>query len=739
MSFDSALDTFLTEATELLERMEMSLVELARSGSTPDLINDIFRAAHTIKGTGGVFGFDRVVEFTHVVENLLDRIRAGTQDITPDLTSLLLECCDHMRLLVQTAIEDAELSAGAQSVHQQLLGRLQGSFTNSGQAELPAKVEPTSSARVIREDDGNDPRVQNDHWHISVRFKPEVLQYGMDPLSFLRYLGRLGQIVDVVTLFDDKATLNSLQPELCYLGLEIAFHGDVTKSELEEVFEFVRDDCILHILPPVAQISEYVRMITALPEEDLKLGEILTRVGALTHAELEQALQWQNTSRSAPREIQTPRLGDVLVQSRDVHEEVVQAAAAKQESVRKSLSTHQKSLRVDAEKLDELVNLIGELVIATASSRLQADKSGDPDLKESLSVMERLVEGIRDSALSLRMVQIGETFNRFQRVVLDVSRELGKDVRLEISGGDAELDKTLVERIRDPLMHLVRNGIDHGLEDPQTRLAQGKPAQGTMRLNAFHDSGSIIIEVSDDGRGLQRDRIRQKAIEKGLIREQDELSDREIYRLIFEPGFSTADKITNLSGRGVGMDVVKREVESLRGSIDIDSAPGQGTRISIRLPLTLAIINGFLFRVGQAQYVVPLEVVGECIESPRLQQSSEAFMELRGHVLPLLRLSHLFQQEAAPNQRENIIVIESAGSSAGLVVNELLGEFQTVIKPLGQMFANLKGIAGSTILGSGEVALVLDPHELIQNHVTLQRLRENQETGLQPVRRERLQ
>src|SRR5690606_20445212 len=384
----------------------------------------------------------------------------------------------------------------------------------------------------------------------------------------------------------------------------------------------------------------------------------------------DQALNWQDQAKSLPvAEDPAPRLGEMLVEARNVHEEVVEAAASKQANVRKNLNASQKSLRVDAEKLDQLVNLIGELVIATASSRLQAGVNAEPALKESLSVMERLVESIRDSALSLRMVQIGETFNRFQRVVLDVSRELGKDVRLEISGGDAELDKTLVERIRDPLMHLVRNGIDHGLESTQVRQEQGKPAQGTIRLNAFHDSGSIIIEVSDDGKGLQRDAIRKKAIEKGLIREQDELSDREIYRLIFEPGFSTAAQVTNLSGRGVGMDVVKREVESLRGSVDIDSAPGKGTKISIRLPLTLAIINGFLFRVGSAHYVIPLELVGECIESPRLNGTDEAYMSLRNSILPLLRLSNLFQQEVQPNQRENVIVIESAGTRTGLVVN----------------------------------------------------------------------
>lgn len=717
MSLDSALPVFLTEATELLERMEMSLVELARSGSTPELINDIFRAAHTIKGTSGVFGFDRVVEFTHVMENLLDRIRAGKQDIDSDMVSLLLSCSDHIRLLVQLAVENSEPEAADQETHLRLLQGLQDYLESPApKSELPvATPSGHSSARLIREqNDEDDPRVRNDHWHISVRFQPAVLQYGMDPLSFLRYLQRLGTVVDVATLFDDQQQLADLNPELCYLGLEIAFQGDVTKQELEDVFEFVQDDCTLHILPPVATISQYIQLISSLPEEDLKLGEILVRVGALTPTELEQALQQQQ----APADEPAPRLGEVLVDARDVHEEVVQAAASKQATVRKSLADSQKSLRVDAEKLDQLVNLIGELVISAASSKLMASNTGDADLVESLSVLERLVEDIRDCALGLRMVQIGETFNRFQRVVLDVGRELNKDVRLEISGGDAELDKTLVERVRDPLMHLVRNGIDHGLEDTETRLALGKPAHGTIRLHAYHDSGSIIIEVQDDGRGLQREAIRRKAIDKGLIQEQDELSDREVYRLIFEPGFSTAAQVTNLSGRGVGMDVVKREVESLRGSVDIDSAPGKGTKISIRLPLTLAIINGFLFRVGSAHYVIPLELVGECIESPRLNGTDEAYMSLRNSILPLLRLSNLFQQEVQPNQRENVIVIESAGTRTGLVVNELLGEFQTVIKPLGKVFSGLRGIAGSTILGSGEVALVLDPYELIQTHVS---------------------
>ncbi|NLZ11387.1 MAG: chemotaxis protein CheA, partial [Alcaligenaceae bacterium] len=370
-------------------------------------------------------------------------------------------------------------------------------------------------------------------------------------------------------------------------------------------------------------------------------------------------------------------------------------------------------IRVQADKLDQLIDLVGELVIAGASASLLARKSGQAHLMEANSVLSRLVEDIRDSALQLRMVQIGETFNRFNRVVRDTARELDKDIELVITGADTELDKSVVEKIGDPLMHLVRNAMDHGLELPEKRLAAGKPARGRLELNAYHDSGSIIIEVIDDGAGINAERVEAKAIERGLIPAGHTLSEQELVNLVFEAGFSTADSVSNLSGRGVGMDVVRRNIQALRGSVEVRTWAGQGSCFTIRLPLTLAIIDGFLTAVGTASYVIPLDSVVECLEL-KGGDTRGNMLNLRGEVLPFIRLRDFFQVEGQPPARENVVVITAGGSKAGIVVDQLLGEFQTVIKPLGQLFRNLRGIGGSTILGSGDVALILDVQALAQ-------------------------
>jgi two-component system chemotaxis sensor kinase CheA len=334
------------------------------------------------------------------------------------------------------------------------------------------------------------------------------------------------------------------------------------------------------------------------------------------------------------------------------------------------------------------------------------------ELEEATSKLSMLVEEVRDSALQLRMVKIGATFSRFQRVVHDVSRDLGKDVALIVNGEDTELDKTVVEKIGDPLMHLVRNSMDHGIESADVRAARGKPAQGTLKLNAFHDSGSIVITVQDDGGGLNRERVLAKAIERGLVEPGQHLSDSDIYALIFEPGFSTAEKVTNLSGRGVGMDVVKRNIAALRGTVGISSEEGQGTTVTVRLPLTLAIIDGFLVGVGKAVYAIPLDMIEECVAYT--SDTEHDYTNLRDQVLPFIRLRALFGTPGKPAKGENIVVLRYGGHKVGLVVDSLLGEFQTVIKPLGSMFNQVKCISGSTILGSGDVGLILDVPALIR-------------------------
>jgi two-component system chemotaxis sensor kinase CheA len=529
----------------------------------------------------------------------------------------------------------------------------------------------------------------------------------MDPLSFIRYLGTLGRITALVTLPDALPAAADMDPECCYLGFEIAFATQADKATIEGVFEFVLDDCGIRILPPHTRIDEYLALIRELPEEPARLGEILVRCGTVTAHELATALQAQSG------DADTRRIGAILVEQGSAAPEVVEAALDKQQRSREAKARESRSVRVDADKLDRLINLVGELIIASASAGLAARSTQNAELHEAHSTLSGLVEEVRDSALQLRMVKIGATFNRFQRVVHDVSHEIGKDIRLVVSGEDAELDKTVVEKIADPLTHLVRNAIDHGIEPAELRAERGKPAQGTVRLNAYHDSGSIAIEVGDDGGGLNRERILAKAVERGLIEPGRTLSDREAFGLIFEPGFSTAEQVTNLSGRGVGMDVVKRNITALRGSVGVDSTAGVGTTVTVRLPLTLAIINGFQVGIGRSVFVVPLEMVEECIEYAC--EPGHDYTNLRGEVLPFIRLRELFEIEAKPGARQNIVVVRLGTHKLGLVVDTLLGEFQTVIRPLSRMFSQVKGISGSSIRGNGDVALILDVPALLQH------------------------
>ncbi|MBL1261027.1 MAG: chemotaxis protein CheA [Thiotrichaceae bacterium] len=716
MNLDSAQQGYLAECNELLVEMESALLQLEDDPKNSELINAVFRAAHTIKGTGGVFGFDDVVEFTHVVENALDTIRSGDLIINSELVAVFLSLRDQMEIVVEHAVNGETLSSEVKRQNDDLLAALLA-LTGGEVDEGTQKDESEVNNKDESEEAGAC--TSNDNWHLSIRFSKDALRDGMDPLSILRYLAGMGDLKQVVTIFSEDDS-EELSPIDCHIGLEIELLSDEDKEAIESAFEFIKDDCLVHILPPRAKIKHYINMINALPEEDKRIGEILVSCGALTKAELEGVIDAQTESSFTPvdGDVKTNslKLGELVEENGMVPKEVVEAAAAKQQRVR-SLNSSAKTIRVDSEKLDALVNLVGEMVIAGAGTDLIARRLGDDSLVESMSVMSRLVEEIRDSALRLRMVQIGETFNRFNRVVRDVSSELGKDIRLEIVGAETELDKTVVEKIGDPLMHLVRNAMDHGIESAQDRAAAGKAEYGSLKLNAYHDSGSIVIEVEDDGAGLRRDVILAKAEEKGIVSSGQVLTDQEIYRLIFEPGFSTATEVTNLSGRGVGMDVVKRNIEALRGLVDIESEAGVGTKIIIRMPLTLAIIDGFLVGVGHSSYVIPLDMVFECVElsdAERQQARKQNYINLRDEVLPLMRLRENFNINGESNGRENIVVVQCGGIKAGLIVDELRGEFQTVIKPLGRIFQGLKGISGSTILGSGEVAVILDVPGLVK-------------------------
>lgn len=718
MNLDAALQTFIAESFELLDAMEASLLSLNEGAQSDggEAVNAIFRAAHTIKGSAGLFGLDHVVAFTHVAESVLDEVRAGRMAVTAPLIKQLLSCCDHMRALTdEIAAGRTEPDAALQAQAEPLLAALHAQLAAGGKGASPvaAATPATATATATAPAAAAARSAADGCWHLSLRFGEGVLRNGMDPMSFIRYLSTLGDIRHLVTLPDALPAAEAMDPESCYLGFEISLQTQADKAAIESVFEFVLDDCSLRILPPAARVEDFVALINALPEEPARLGEILERCGSVTAHEIERAIEQQ--SRPSANDTAQP-LGAILVAQASVEPAVVQAALEKQQKTKDAKARESQSVRVDADKLDRLVDLVGELVIASAGAGLAAKRFADPALHEAHSTLATLVQEVRDSALQLRMVKIGASFQRFHRVVHDISAELGKDIGLVIKGEETELDKTVVEKIADPLTHLVRNAMDHGIEVPGPRIACGKPARGTITLNAYHDAGQVVIEVSDDGNGMDPQRLRAKGIEKGLVAPDQVLSDTEAFNLIFEPGFSTAAAVTNLSGRGVGMDVVRRNIIALRGTVSISSQHTVGTTVTVRLPLTLAIIDGFQVAVGESVFVVPLDMVEECVEYRTDAQPAgdHDFTDLRGQVLPLIRLRKAFELGGAPGARQNIVVLRHAGQKVGLVVDSLLGEAQTVIKPLSKVFVHVKGISGSSIRGSGDVVLILDVPALIK-------------------------
>ncbi|WP_184613431.1 chemotaxis protein CheA [Xanthomonas arboricola] len=657
MDMNQLMQTFLAESRDLLEDMERHLLEAERGESSPDAVNAIFRAAHTIKGSGGLFDLPQLVGFTHVVESVLDLVRDDALTLSSELIALLLVCCDHIHALVETAADPAHADADALAAEADpLLAQLQTYLQASACGVTASAIQHST------------PEKQSGYWRITLKLFADALRYGNSPLKLIRNLRGLGSVESINTDVSQLPSFEALDPEANYLGFQILLRSDADRAAIEDVFEFVREDCDLEILSVPAPMDA-----SAVPASEPVVAAAPV-VGAL-------AAVPAATPARAPQ--------DTGARNPDA-----------------------RSIRVDADKLDRMIDLVGELIIAVAGTNANAQRTGDAQLLESASILAGLVEEVRESALQLRMVKIGGTFSRFQRVVHDVARELGKDIALVVAGEDTELDKSVVEKIGDPLTHLVRNAMDHGIEPADVRVARGKPARGTVGLNAYHDSGSIVIQITDDGGGLNRDRILAKALERGLIEPGRQLSDREVFAMIFEPGFSTAEKVTNLSGRGVGMDVVKRNITALRGTVEIDSSAGVGTTISVRLPLTLAIINGFQVGVGKSVFVVPLDVVEECVEFTPDYASD--YIDLRGSVLPYVRLRELFALGGRTPARESIVVIRQGAQRFGLVVDTLLGEWQTVIKPLSKVFAQVKGISGSSILGSGDVALILDVPSLLQ-------------------------
>ncbi|MEQ9738204.1 MAG: chemotaxis protein CheA, partial [Algiphilus sp.] len=499
-------------------------------------------------------------------------------------------------------------------------------------------------------------------WLLSLRFDPRLAKSGNNPLGLLRYLRELGTVQQIVPVEAQPLSADGYDASQLYLGFEIAMRSDASQQELEAVFEWVAEDSNIAVLGPQPSpdvLSKRLRELPGDPE-------------AVSKAQAARTVRGDGEARF---------------------------------------------IRIDSRRLDHLINLVGELVIAGSGARMLADETGNEALIEANEQFQQLVEDVRDSSLSLRTVPLETIFSRFTRVVREISHDLGKTITIDFEGGETEIDRSLIERVSDPLIHIVRNAADHGIETPEEREHAGKDPMGRIKMRAFYDSGSVVIEISDDGRGVNPEKIRQKALSLGLIEAEQVLADEQLQDMLFEPGFSTAQSVTNISGRGVGLDVVRKNLKQVRGTVSLNSAVGKGSTFTLRLPLTLAIIDGFLVTVGTEKYVIPVELIRECIELPTLQSDAGGFgiCNVRGAVLPFVRLSRWFNRPDSDNKRPNMVVAQVGDRYVGLVVDRLLGESQTVIKPLGRLFAGVPGIGGATILGTGEVALILDVPAMVRS------------------------
>lgn len=721
MNLDSALQTFFAEAADLLDAMEAALLNLDNGSQDRETLNELFRAVHTIKGSAGLFGLDDIVSFTHTVENLLDSARDGKLVLDSNLLSLLLPCRDHIVELVENAKHLRENDSECLAKGAALLDALSPWLSEKH------KVLPKTAVKAPQSEKSESS--EQDAWHISVRLGKDLLRNGMDPLSIIRFLGTMGSITHIATISDHLPGLEEFNPEDLYLGFEISLKSSASQQEIEDAFMFVRDDSDIRVIPPRSNIQAYVDLIKSLPENPQRLGEILVKSHAITFQELEAALTVQKQQAMAQQPV--PKLGNILIDNHIVAPEIIDAAVDKQKtSQERKSTTESRFIRVDADRLDKLINLIGELVINRQRIDLLVSELANPVLVEAVTSMGSFTEQIRDAALTLRMVPIGDTFQKFKRVVRDTAKSLGKEIDLVIEGAETELDRSMVEKLNDPLMHIVRNAMDHGIESINVRREHNKPDVGTLRLTAQHDAGNIVIVISDDGGGLDTKKIRKKALSHGLIDESQQLSQQELFQLIFHPGFSTAEQVTNLSGRGVGMDVVRRNIEELQGGIEIDSELGVGTSFTIRLPLTLAIIDGFHVAASHVDFIIPQNTILECVDLQSLNHiQGQHCVNLRGDQVPYIRLRDIFNLPVIDSEREKIVVVQFGEKRAGLVVDDLHGEIQTVVKPMGPIFQALKGIGGSSLLGTGAVALILDVQQLISFAIAKEHMRNSTLSG----------
>jgi len=664
LNMDSILASFKEEAVEHMDSFEHALLELERDHKNTDAIHTAFRTVHTLKGSGGLFKYEELVRFAHSFENLLDVLREGKIGVTPEIIALLFKGHDHLQALLKFYAENSKelpLSELTALSNVLILRVNQLMAVNASSSTAAPKATEEASAPIAE----NGPNGQVVYL---IDCKADLFRAGLVLEGAFRYLLKQSQIASVRVRPASLPKLSEFDPQTAYLSFEIFFEHEVTPQEaqqaINDAFEFLSSELTI------------------------------TTLGSGSSAPQQEASEQSNNAQLAVS-------SDDRVESKSAETGVSQAKGST-------------SIRVDAGKLDDLVNLVGELVMKNGNLQQLAYVQQSKEFVKPISEMSRLVESVRELAMNLRMVPIGSTFRKMERLVRDIALSSGKQISISFSGEETELDKNIIEKINDPLIHIIRNAVDHGIETPEERKAVGKAIEGHLNLNAFHEAGTIVIEISDDGHGLNYDKILKKAIEKGLADPGRDYSNIEIQAFIFQPGFSTAGQLSELSGRGVGMDVVKKNIDSLRGNIRVTSEQGKGMTIRIALPLTLAIIDGFLIRSGKQKFVLPLDSIKECVDFDTAKEQKSAYdsqlFNLRGEVLPYLRLSEIFSLEKVENEngRESLIVVQQGDHRLGIVIDEPLGEYQTVIKPLIGFLTGIKGIGGATILGAGDMALILD-------------------------------
>lgn len=682
-------ETFKEEAYELLGNLEDLLMELEENPENPDSISAVFRAIHTIKGSASMFDFEGIASFTHVVESVLDGVREGTVQVSKELIDLTLLSRDHILAMLNS---ESDSTPEFEVISSDIISKMKTLTGEESETPAPAATV-TAAPETVQEEEEKTFRIQ---------FKPDenLFLSGTNPILLLNELAEMGEFA-CICHNESIPEFEYFNPEVCYISWDIYLTCKKAINEVKDVFIFLDSKSVID----VSLISDWQNILSS--DENRKLGEILIDKGLIEASQLEAILDSRK------------KIGELLVEKGMVQASDVKSALEEQKisnSIKQNLNTASTAtIRVQSAKLDSLVDTVGELVTAQARLTQLAIQAKSSSLMSLGEQIERLTSDLRDNTMSLRMVPIGTTFSRFKRLVRDLSSSLDKNIQLVTKGGDTELDKNVIEKLNDPLVHVIRNSIDHGIESAEKRKGTGKDEMGTITLDAHYTGANVQLQIRDDGQGLDKDAILKKAVEKGIVASDAQLSDEDIYSLIFMPGFSTAQSVTSVSGRGVGMDVVRKQIDALNGSIHIKSEAGVGTEFSLHLPFTLAIIEGLLVRINDEKYVFPLSMVQACMELTKEQREGHGqkrLIEYRDSVIPYIRLREMFTEQSDVPDREHLVVIQTESSVTGFVVDEVIGDHQTVIKNMGKLYKDVNYITGATILGDGSVALILDVNRI---------------------------